>query len=66
MSIQDPQFSYLGAGGSWLFCMIGMITIQDAAWFMACLVSAGTIFLQWDKYKAQFYRKYREFKNKFK
>lgn len=66
MSIQDPQFGYLGSGGAWLFCMIGMVTIQDTAWFLACLVSVGTIFLQWDKYKAQFKKKWNEWKKYFK
>jgi hypothetical protein len=58
---QEQAVGTAGTISSWVLCLIGYITIQDVAWTLACFVSAGTIFLSWDKYMTKAKRHYREF-----
>lgn len=58
---QQEAAGTAGTISTWLLCIIGYVTIQDVAWTLACFVSAGTIFLSWDKYMNKARKHYNDF-----
>jgi len=48
----NPDVSQEFSGASWLLIVIGAVTAQDLAYFLACLVSAGALLINGDRYWA--------------